>query len=73
MRTIELDLVNPISVPSDKLFNAIGYLTTWNTGYPLVRIYNEGDSLTGHYFRRDESHAYTIGAIWDGENYSFNS
>jgi hypothetical protein len=77
MRTVELELGFPIDVPMDKLFNAIGYLSTWSMSYPKVSIYrdNKSPNLMAHYFKENGDCGYTISAIWDGtcEKYSFHS
>ena len=79
MRTIQLEIdINKtdINVPVAKLFNAIGYLSTWNqTSYPKVVIYNDGKdaNLIAHYYKENGSHGYTIGAVWHGDDYGFHS
>ena len=79
MRTIELQLdseeLRTMAVSMDKLFNALGYLSTWNMSYPKVKIRRDGkeDDLVAHYFHEDGTCGYTIGAIWHGKDYGFHS
>jgi hypothetical protein len=78
MRTIELQFgqedLETLNVPMDKLFNTIGYLSTWNMTYPKVVIHlNLEDDFIAHYFREDGSYSYTIGAIWHDDHYGFHS
>jgi len=77
MRTVELSIEMPMPVPMDKLFHAVGYLSTWNMSYPKLRIYAEHNTanLMANYFKEDGTCGYTIGAIWDStcQKYSFNS
>ena len=57
----------------DKLWQAIGYLSTWNLSYPTVNIYRDRDNdLVAVYFK-DVDKMYTIGAVWHGEQYGFHS
>jgi len=75
MRIIELNVEMPVGVPPAKLFYAIGYLSTWNPTFPKVLIYkdNKSPNLMAHYFKEDGDCGYTIGAVWNGEDYSFHS
>ena len=79
MRTIELQLgsedLRTFAVPMDRLFNAIGYLSTWNMSHPKVIIRRGGkeDDLVAHYFLEDGSCGYTIGAVWHDDHYGFHS
>lgn len=58
----------------DKLWQAIGYLSSWNMSYPTVRIFRDGgDDLVAAYFREDGERGYVIGAVWHGEHYGFHS
>ena len=58
----------------DKLWSAIGYLSTWNTSYPYVQIHRDHDTdLTAVYLDADQKCRYVIGAVWHGEHYGFHS
>ena len=58
----------------DKLWQAIGYLSTWNHSYPRVDIYRDrGDDLVAVYLDGNEDRKYVIGAVWHGEHYGFHS
>jgi len=58
----------------DKLWQAIGYLSSWNLSYPTVRIFRDGgDDLVAAYFKEDGERGYVIGAVWHGEHYGFHS
>jgi len=58
----------------DKLWQAIGYLSSWNMSYPTVRIFRDsGDDLVAAYFKEDGERGYVIGAVWHGEHYGFHS
>ncbi len=58
----------------DKLWQAIGYLSSWNMSYPTVRISRDGgDDLVAAYFKEDGERGYVIGAVWHGEHYGFHS
>lgn len=51
-----------------KLYEAIGYLSSWNTNYPTVDIYRDNYGpydLIAVYSNADGSRGYTIGAVWD--------
>lgn len=60
----------------DKLWMAIGYLSSWNPTYPEVAIIrdstNEPD-LIAIYTKEDGSRGYVIGAVWNGTDYGFHS
>jgi len=58
----------------DKLWRAIGYLSSWNLSYPTVRIFRDGgDDLVAAYFKEDGERGYVIGAVWHGDHYGFHS
>lgn len=58
----------------DKLWTAIGYLSTWNLSYPTVNIYRDRDNdLVAVYHKEDGERAYVIGAVWHGTDYGFHS
>lgn len=80
MRTIELYILpdersQMVEISNwDKLWEAIGYLGTWNLSYPIVRIYRDGKTdLVAAYFDADGNRQYTIGAVWHGDHYGFHS
>ena len=80
MRTIELNLTSEdmITIAEsigtwDKLWEAIGYLSSWNLSYPTVNIFKDRDNdLVAVYFK-DGDRMYTIGAVWHGDHYGFHS
>jgi len=57
----------------DKLWDAIGYLSTWNLAYPVVNIFKDRDNdLVAVYFK-DGDRMYTIGAVWHDDHYGYHS
>lgn len=57
-------------------YEAIGYLSTWNTSYPSVDIYSEPGTdtdLVAMYKDEDGKAQYSIGAVWNGTAYGFHS
>ena len=80
MRTVELNLTSEdmITIAEsigtwDKLWEAIGYLSSWNLSYPTVNIFKDRDNdLVAVYFK-DGDRMYTIGAVWHGDHYGFHS
>jgi hypothetical protein len=80
-RTIELGLSasDMIEIATsigtwDKLWEAIGYLSTWNHSYPKVYIHRDrGDDLYAVYVNNEGETKYVIGAVWHGEHYGFHS
>ena len=58
----------------DKLWAAIGYLSTWNTNYPTVNIFRDGgDDLVAVYRTLIGNKQYVIGAVWNGTDYGYHS
>ena len=57
----------------DKLWTAIGYLSTWNLSYPTCRIFRDGDTDLVAVYLKDGDRMYTIGAVWHGDHYGFHS
>lgn len=58
----------------NKLWEAIGYLSTWNLSYPYVTIHRDGtDDLVAVYRDVEGDRQYVIGAVWHGEHYGFHS
>ena len=58
----------------DKLWTAIGYLSTWNMNYPTVNISRDGgDDLVAVYRTLIGNKTYVIGAVWNGTDYGFHS
>jgi hypothetical protein len=58
----------------DKVFTAIGYLSTWNYSYPEVRIYRDGATdLHAVYVDNEGNRQYNIGAIWHDDHYGYHS
>ena len=58
----------------DKLWQAIGYLSTWNMSYPTVHIFRDGgDDLVAAYFKEDGECGYVIGAVWHDTHYGYHS
>lgn len=81
MRTVEINLTSEDTIVIaeaigtwDKLWEAIGYLSTWNLSYPKVAIYRDGgDDLVAVYFDAEGARKYVIGAVWNGTSYGFHS
>jgi hypothetical protein len=61
----------------DKLYEAIGYLSTWSimgTGYDTVTIFHDRDlDLVAMYARNDGGQHYIIGAVWHEDHYGYHS
>ena len=58
----------------DKLWTAIGYLSTWNLSYPTVNIFGDGgDDLVAVYRNDAGEKTYVIGAVWNGTDYGYHS
>ena len=58
----------------DKLWEAIGYLSTWNQSYPYVNIYRDGDAdLVAVYRDTEGDRKYVIGAVWHDTHYGYHS
>ena len=58
----------------DKLWEAIGYLSTWNQSYPKVCIYRDRDNdLLAVYLNDAGETKYAIGAVWHDDHYGFHS
>lgn len=60
----------------DKLWAAIGYLSTWSAdSYPTVRIYRDGKGpdMAAVYLKGDGELGYVIGAVWHDDHYGFHS
>jgi hypothetical protein len=84
MRNIELHLSSEDMIQIaedigtwDKLWTAIGYLSSWNLSYPTVHIYREtgyrNTDLYAVYSDEAGDTKYVIGAVWHGEHYGFHS
>ena len=80
-RTVTLSLTNEDMIQIaesigtwDKLWIAIGYLSTWNLSYQTVAIYRDRDAdLVAVYHKEDKEQRYVIGAVWHGTDYGFHS
>lgn len=80
-RTVNLNLTNEdmITIAEsigtwDKLWTAIGYLSSWNLSHPTVNIFRDGgDDLVAVYLDGNEDRKYVIGAVWNGTDYGFHS
>ena len=80
-RNVELNLSSEDMIKAaeltgswDKLWTAIGYLSTWNFTYPAVRIFMDNTTdLVAVYFDEANDRQYVIGAVWHGEHYGFHS
>ena len=80
-RNIELNITSEDMIKAaeiigtwDKLWGAIGYLSTWNLTYPTVRIFMDNTTdLVAVYFDEAKNRQYVIGAVWHGEHYGFHS
>lgn len=67
---------------TDKLSAALGYLATWGSSecFPEVVIRCIGDhgcwrgpEITAYYRNAEGKCGFTIGAVWDGSEFSFHS
>ena len=80
-RTINLNLTNEDMIQIaesigtwDKLWTAIGYLSSWNQSYPHGHIWRDGgNDLVATYRDVVQDRKYVIGAVWHGEHYGFHS
>jgi hypothetical protein len=80
-RTVNLNLTNEDMIQIaesigtwDKLWTAIGYLSTWNLSYPTVNIYRDRDNdLVAVYLDGNEDRKYVIGAVWHDDDYGYHS
>lgn len=58
----------------DKLWEAIGYLSTWNQSYSCVTIHRDTDAdLVAVYRDTEGDRKYVIGAVWHDTHYGFHS
>ena len=57
----------------DKLWTAIGYLSTWNMNYPTVDISRDGGDDLVAVYRSAGYWTYIIGAVWNGTDYGYHS
>ena len=58
----------------EKLWTAIGYLSSWNLSFPRVDIYQgTDDDLIGVYFDGNNVRGYVICAVWHEDHYGFHS
>ena len=57
----------------DKLWTAIGYLSSWNLSYPTVDIFKDGGDDLVAVYSKDGDRVYTIGAVWHDDHYGFHS
>jgi hypothetical protein len=58
----------------DKMWQAIGYLSTWNLSYPTVNIFKDGANDLVAVYRNDVgTKQYVIGAVWHGTDYGYHS
>jgi len=59
----------------EKLWHAIGYLSTWNLQHPKVAIYRDGKDADLVAVYSDEKYVtkYVIGAVWHQDHYGFHS
>lgn len=79
MVTLELDdnAMTQIAVDIgswDKLWGAIGYLSSWNTSYPYVTIFRDGGTdLVAVYKDGAGVRQYIIGAVWHDDHYGYHS
>ena len=80
MRTVNLNLSKDDivqfaeTIGLDKLWGAIGYLSTWNMSYPTCNIYPDGDTdMVAVYLNEQGERGYVIGAVWHGDHYGFHS
>ena len=70
------ELVINVGKNEREVYRALGYLSTWNMSYPIVKIwinakYNE---LNAAYFSEDGVECgYAIGAVWHDDHFGFHS
>lgn len=59
----------------EKLWHAIGYLSTWNLSFTTCLIYRDGKDadLVAVYSDDDGNTKYVIGAVWHEDHYGFHS
>lgn len=60
----------------DKLWTAIGYLSTWAAdAYPTATIFRDGNGpdLVAQYHNAAGGPGYLIGAVWHDDHYGFHS
>lgn len=60
----------------EKLWMAIGYLSTCILSYPNVTVFRDGDTdMVAMYYVGDRADkpAYVIGAVWHDDHYGFHS
>ena len=80
-RTVNLNLTNEDMIQIaesigtwEKLWHAIGYLSTWNLSYPTVNIFRDGgDDLVAAYLDDGGNRKYVIGAVWHDDHYGYHS
>lgn len=81
MRSIQLNIssedmiqIAEIIGTWDKLWCAIGYLSSWNMTFPTVNIYRDGDTdMVAVYLNEQGKRGYVIGAVWHDDHYGFHS
>jgi hypothetical protein len=76
--TLSIDAVRQMEIAeevgNDKLWKAIGYLSSWNMSFPSVTVADAGDNdLVAVYRREDGSRGYVISAVWHEDHYGFHS
>lgn len=60
---------------NEKVFAALGYLTTWNMTFPQVDIFMgyDHEELIAVYKDEEGNRRYTIGAVWHDDHFGFHS
>lgn len=76
--TLSIDAVRQMEIATEvsheKLWEAIGYLSSWNMSFPSVIIYADyNQDLVAVYRHEDGSRGYVIGAVWHDDHYGFHS
>jgi hypothetical protein len=70
------DIVINIGKNDQEVYRALGYLSTWNMSFPIVRIYIDAkhNEINAAYFREEGGDcAYSIGAVWHDDHFGFHS
>lgn len=70
------ELVINVEKNEREVYRALGYLSTWNMSYPIVKIWidTKHNEITAVYFREEGADCgYSIAAVWHGEHFGFHS
>jgi hypothetical protein len=59
-----------------EVYRALGYLSTWNFSYPIVKIWIDAKhcEINAAFFDTDDGDCrYSIGAVWHDDHFGFHS